>query len=374
MHQDPRNRTAGDPQPVDPRAVFDASGPRDGEGSRLGRSLPAAIAGAFLVSAVALGAVAFQSPGDSDAAFAGRQANGQTGDGPQGYHNEYEGVADPTTAPTDGTKDGSTDPTAKPELTGEPTAKPDPKAEPTAKPTPKAEPKPAPTEKPDPTAAPKPQTMALALYNGDGYVKVAWSACAADFDYYKVVRSTDSTVRWPLGANDTLVGAFSPGTTHMADKSAPADRTVWYRVFCVRKTSTGYSILNSTAARSIHTPDAPAPTPAPQTMGLTLTLGDGGVVVDWSTCEVDRFDYYKVVRSTDSTVKWPLGANDSLVFYTGDRNTTLFVDTEADPGKTYYYRVFCLDSTSYGYVTLNSTTVHDIHVPATPEPTPTPAD
>ena len=374
MHQDPRNWTAGDPQPVDPGS-FDASAPRDGEGSRLGRSLPGAIAGAFLVSAIALGAVALQSPGDSDdAAFAGRQANGQTGDGPQGYHNEYEGVADPTTVPTDGTKDGSTDPTAKPEPTGDVTDKPDPKAEPTAKPTPKAEPKPAPTEKPDPTAAPKPQTMGLALYNGDGYVKVAWSTCAADFDYYKVVRSTDSTVRWPLGANDTLVGALSPGTTHMADKSAPADRTVWYRVFCVRKTSAGYSILNSTAGRSIHTPDAPAPTPAPQTMGLALTLGDGGVVVDWSTCEADRFDYYKVVRSTDSTVKWPLGAYDSLVFYTGDRNTTIFLDTEADPGTTYYYRVFCLDSTSYGYVILNSTTVHDIHVPATPEPTPTPAD
>src|SRR6266508_4001181 len=100
MHQDPRNWTAGDPQPAEPGPIFDVSGPRDGEGSRLGRSLPAAIAGAVLVSAIALGAVALQSPGDSDdAAFAGRHANGQTGDGPQGYHNEYEGVADPTTAP-----------------------------------------------------------------------------------------------------------------------------------------------------------------------------------------------------------------------------------------------------------------------------------
>jgi hypothetical protein len=108
-------------------------------------------------------------------------------------------------------------------------------------------------------------------------------------------------------------------------------------------------------------------------MELALYNGDGYVKVAWSTCAAD-FDYYKVVRSSDSTVKWPLGAYDSLVFYTGDRNTTIFVDTEADPGTTYYYRVFCLDSTSYGYVTLNSTTVHDVHVPATPEPTPTPAD
>jgi hypothetical protein len=361
---------------VDAGSILGASGRRTGEGSRLGRSLPGAIAGAFLVSAIALGAVAVQSPDDSDeAAFAGRQASEQTGDGPQGYHNDYEGVADPTTAPTDGATDGSTDPTVEPEPADEPTAKPEPKPEATAKPTPKPEPKPEatakPTPKPEPTATPKPQTMELTLWNGDGYVKVAWSACAADFDYYKVVRSTDSTVRWPLGANDTLVGAISPESTHLADKTAPADRTLWYRVFCVRKTSTGYTILNSSAARSIHTPDAPEPTPAPQTMGLAVSPGESGVLVDWTTCEADKFDYYKVVRSTDSTVKWPLGAYDSLVFYTSDRSTTSFVDTEADPGNTYFYRVFCLDSTSYGYVTLNSTVVEDIHVPAS-EPTPTP--
>ncbi len=366
MHLDPRNWAAGDAQPIEAGPpIVDESGPRNGEGSRLGRSLPGAIAGAFLVSAIAFGAVVVHAPdGDDAAAFAGRQASGQTGDGPQGYHNDYTGVADPTTAPADGTMDRSTEPTAKPEPTDKPTARPEPVPEPTREPTtaPKLE----------PTASPKPAAMGLELHIGDGYVKVDWTACAGDFDFYKVVRSMDSTVRWPLGENDTLVAAISAGITAMADKHAPADRTVWYRVFCVRSTGDGYQVLNSTTARSIHTPDAPAPTPAPETMGLALSLGDGGLVVDWTVCEADGFDYYKVVRSTDSTVTWPLGAYDSLAFYTGDREATVFVDTEADPGKTYFYRVFCVNSTSYGYVTLNSTTVHDIHVPAA-EPTPTPA-
>ena len=159
----------------------------------------------------------------------------------------------------------------------------------------------------------------------------------------------------------------------MADTHAPADRTVWYRVFCVRSTAAGYQVLNSTPAKSIHTPAAPEPTPAPQTMGLELSLGDGGVVVDWTVCESDGFDYYKVVRSPDSTVKWPTGYNDSLIWYTSDRSVTSFVDTSVDAGKTYFYRVFCVKATSYGYQVLNSTTAHDVAVPE-PDPTPTPVD
>jgi hypothetical protein len=381
MYQDPLIPTSGERlQPVDPPAL-DAPRWRNGEGSHLGRSLPGAVAGALLVSAIAFGAIAVHTPdGSGDAAaYAGRQPNAhRAGGNATGYHNEDDVlVVPPSAEPSDGS-DATKEPAAEPtkEATPAPTEKPKATA------TPKPVSKPAPTEKPAPTATPKPEPvptsqplMGLALWNGDGYVKVHWSACAGDFDYYKVVRSTDSTVKWPLGAYDTLVGAVSPGTTTMLDKYAPADRTLWYRVFCVRKTSEGYKILNSTAARSIHTPAAPTPTVAPQTMGLVLALGESGVLVDWTKCESDRFDYYKVVRSTDSTVKWPLGAYDSLVFATGDRYTTSFVDTEADPGKTYYYRVFCLDSTSSGYVTLNSTTAHGIHVPATePDPTPTPAD
>ena len=81
----------------------------------------------------------------------------------------------------------------------------------------------------------------------------------------------------------------------------------------------------------------------------------------------------KVVRSPDSTAKWPTGYNDSLIWYTSDRSVTSFVDTSVDAGKTYFYRVFCVKATSYGYQVLNSTTAHDVAVPE-PDPTPTPVD
>jgi hypothetical protein len=376
---------------------------------RVSRSIPGAIAGVVLMSALAFGAGAVHAPGTSEpAGYTGAHGDRPSTNGGAEYGGVFPGgstsypIADldgavtgdgdglangdgqgtdatgdpngePAGQPDGDAKDGAApDPTDK----AEPTPKPEPKTEPTPKPTPKPEPKTEPTPKPepDPTATPKPQTMALALGLGSGYVKVDWTGCEADFDYYKVVRSADSTVRWPLGAYDTLVAAIpAGGETAVADTHAPADRTVWYRVFCVRSTSSGYEVLNSTPARSIHTPVAPEPTPAPQTMGLELSLGDGGVVVDWTVCEADGFDYYKVVRSSDSTVTWPTGYNDSLIWYTSDRSVTSFVDTSVDPGKTYFYRVFCVRATSYGYQVLNSTPAHDITVPE-PDPTATPVE
>ena len=113
------------------------------------------------------------------------------------------------------------------------------------------------------------------------------------------------------------------------------------------------------------------PDPKPESLGLRLSNVDGGVKVDWTVCGADRFDLYKVVRSTDARVRWPLGANDRLIGVIRDRGTTMLIDSHAPAGKKVWYRVFCVDKTDHGYRILNSTPAKWIKTHGQ-EPAPTP--
>ena len=120
--------------------------------------------------------------------------------------------------------------------------------------------------------------------------------------------------------------------------------------------------------------DKPDPThkpkPHPELLGLALSNVDGGVKVDWTVCHRRGFDVYKVVRSTDSTVTWPLGENDTLVGAVGQRYRTAMVDPDAPVGVKVWYRVFCLDKTADGYKVLGSSRARSIvrHEKPAPEP------
>jgi len=114
----------------------------------------------------------------------------------------------------------------------------------------------------------------------------------------------------------------------------------------------------------------PKPKPAPVTLGLELSNVDAGVLVDWTVCKADGFSYYKVVRSTDAIVRWPLGRNDRLVAYIADRTRTSFVDTTAPAGKKLWYRVFCVQKTAHGYRVLNSSPARSIVTPKVEPPAP----
>jgi hypothetical protein len=104
--------------------------------------------------------------------------------------------------------------------------------------------------------------------------------------------------------------------------------------------------------------DKPNPTdrpdPKPESLGLRLSNVENGVKVDWTTCRSARFDVYKIVRSTDERVRWPLGDNDKLVAATTHRAKTVIVDGNAPSAQRIWYRVFCLDKTAHGYKVLNS--------------------
>jgi hypothetical protein len=119
----------------------------------------------------------------------------------------------------------------------------------------------------------------------------------------------------------------------------------------------------------------PKPTPKPTEkphLGLKLSIREGAVFVDWTSCEVPGADVYKVVRSTDSTVSSPMGENDHLVNATEVGGATKAWDEHARPGKRNWYRVFCLRASESGYKVVASSGVESIVAPAEPEPEPTP--
>ncbi len=117
----------------------------------------------------------------------------------------------------------------------------------------------------------------------------------------------------------------------------------------------------------------PKPTPKPDAVAkleIALAAKEGGVLVKWSACAVDGADYYKVVRSSDDTVKWPTGDGDELIAAVGIGDGQKAWDGHAPAGKKAWYRVFCVKHTDDGYRVLAASTTAKIVAPeATPKPT-----
>jgi hypothetical protein len=349
----------------------------------LGRSITGAVAGTLLVVGLAFGAAlgpAGALGSKTDGAGAGNAAAGDTaanaggaGAGALGADRGADG---------DGTKDeyesGGPDSTSKPDATDatdktdgdHPDATEKPAVEPTDKPDATPKPTPKPTEKPASTPKPVAETIALALAIKEFHPVLEWGSCEGlDFDYYKVVRSTDSTVSWPGGEGDELIAAVEAGGTRKAyDKGSPHNVKVWYRVFCVRKGEDGYRVVRSSATKGIEIPEEPAPPPVPDpvTLGLEAGLTDGGkVVLDWSACEVDGFVYYKVVGSTStedpSYLPWHDGTE--LLGVVSEQFATQLEVSAPESGQTAWYRVQCLGYVGDQKVLLGESAVVAVTVP-----------
>jgi hypothetical protein len=335
---------------------------------RMARSLPGAAAASLIVAAIAFGAVLRPSEPPPQGAGSDRADRiGQTtdagapdGDGKDG---ESAGKID----------DGYVHEGKPAEEVDEPTDSPD-----KPKPTEPTEPKP--TEPTEPTV----ESIELALHLKDGYVKVDWTACETEaFRYYKVVRSHDERPTWPLGEGDKLIAAVEDaGNTVLADGGLPLGTKLFYRVFALADRDAGPAIACQSPVRGVAIP-APTPKPDPEpeptdkpstSLAVNLSIKEGKPYIDWSECSGD-FDYYKVVRSTDATVTWPKGDNDSVVAAVGPDGKTAAWDGEATPGKKLWYRVFCVRETDDGYKVVASSAAKAISVPGEkpkPEPEPDP--
>ena len=346
--------------------VATAIGPRH-LGMRFGRSLSGAVIGTLLVVGLAFGAALGQTAWRDD-----KSATNDTTTA--GHYGEYGGDGDGTkpTEKPDGDHDGieptdkpdgeHADETAKPE---QPDATDKPVVEPTPKPD-QPDPTPKPTQKPDATKAPV-EPIGLALVIKEYHPFMEWGSCESlDFSYYKVVRSTDSTVTWPPSDGDEMIAAVEPGGARKAyDKYAPHGHKAWYRVFCVRKTEAGYKVLNASATKGIEVPEEPTP-PDPISLGIDWSVtGEGKVVLSWDACEVDGFAFYKVVKSTwnehPSYLPWTDGTE--VIGVVESMSATEWHDWAPDAGHTAYYRVQCLGYIGGVKVLLGQTAVVTVTTP-----------
>ena len=250
------------------------------------------------------------------------------------------------------------------------------------------EPKPADGKAPDaekpgtePAPAPEIRAIDLDVALGDGgRVRLEWGACAVDgFAAWKIVRSTDAGASFPLGGRDTLVAAFkAQGKSAFTDAGAPKGKKLWYAVFGLTVDGEARHVACRSRSRAIVMPapgtkptERPAATTSPA-LGLTLAVKEGVIYIDFSECEAAGAEYYKVVRSSDSTVKWPAGESDALVAAVGmDGKTSRAWDKDAPSGKKAWYRVFCVRHAEEGYKVLASSAAKGITAPVkdpAPEP------
>ncbi len=276
----------GSPETQDARIEEDFIGPltpmKNMSHPRLPAALPFALAGVLVVSGLAFGAQ-FVKPSSGDHA---NPTLGQAG-------HERTHATQTATATLD-----ESEPTAEePVETATETA--------TTIATPTATPTAARTAKPTtkPTASPaRGLTLSAAVVSGK--VKLTWSAyTGSDFAYYKVVRSSDATVAWPLGYDDTLLQAIGSKTQTSVTVSAPAGKTYSYRVFAVKSSDEGYAVLLASNVRTLATPAATEPvTDTPIDLGaITATRNSSCYTLTWNAYDgpID-FSYYKLSGTTGS--------------------------------------------------------------------------
>lgn len=342
--------------------------PRIGGGGRrhLTVSVPGAIAGAFLVCALAFGSSLGTGKGaDPDltgaaAAATDDSSGGATALGNSGNDLGRVGGAGSAFGIAAQTEQGETIPETEPGT--EPGTDPDPGAEPAA------------------------IRLELGLRERD--VKLAWTVCEVDgFVAYKIIRSTDAGASYPRAEGDALVGVVEgAGRTRFVDERAPAGKRLWYAVFGIARAGDSTFVACVSEVESIVTPAKAEPTPEPKpepkptekpapdrpVLALKLVIDEGHPWLDWSNCEIDGAEAYKVVRSTDNVVRWPLGAHDSLVKVVGMDGKSAFFDKEAPAGKRLWYRVFCVKHVGEGYKVLAASATKSIVTPKAEEPAPEP--
>jgi hypothetical protein len=229
------------------------------------------------------------------------------------------------------------------------------------------------TPKPKPPAPAPTTALQLQAQAGIGKVKLTWSKFAGEgFGYYKIVRSTDATVSWPLGAGDTLVGWTSDKYQNWFKDFPPCGTPFWYAVFAVKGDS-GYQLLSAsntvTGTAQCETPPPPDPTPEPPAhpdptaMAFSVSNVDGGVHLDWEQCGGTGFTGYVIVRSmTNPDPTYPLNAGTELVATISNATNSAFVDANVLAGQTWTYRVYSMGADGSGAFTLGFTAAVSVTV------------
>jgi hypothetical protein len=188
-------------------------------------------------------------------------------------------------------------------------------------------------------------------------------------DSQAAMQASDTPVaKDPTGSTDTPTMMKAPNVDGDATDEPPATKPTASPKAKIEPTAKPKA--EATAKPKVESTAKPTTKPSDKpVMSLALSTGDGAVLVDWGGCKVDGAEYYKVVRSVDSTVRWPAGDGDSVVTAVAIGGKTKAWDHDAKPGKKVWYRVFCVRSSGDGYKVLAATSAKAIVAPA-PKPKP----
>jgi len=184
----------------------------------------------------------------------------------------------------------------------------------------------------------------MAVIAGNGETTITWGA-AAGATSYNIYRSTTQ------GAQGTKVGASS--TTSYVDSTSVNGITYYYQVTADNAAGEGAASPQSAGVTPV--PPVTAP-PAPS--GLSATPGNAQVTVSWTV--VAGASSYNVYRSTNA------GSQGSKL---GSSSTSVYSDTTAVNGATYFYEVTADNAAGEGLASAQSsgaTPTVPVNVPTAP--------
>ncbi len=180
--------------------------------------------------------------------------------------------------------------------------------------------------------APRAVTLFEPLVTGNNNVQLTWTQTVdRDFNSYRVFRSTSPGVT----QNSKLRAIILRETeTAFTDTDFEPGQTYYYKVFVfdISGFSTGSNEVSVTVPGNVP--------PAPVVLASPAILDSTSLRLTWSQNSDVDFDYYAIYRSESS----PVDTTGPPIVVISRRNTTEYIDVALTPRKTYYYRIFVVDT------------------------------
>ena len=172
-----------------------------------------------------------------------------------------------------------------------------------------------------------------------GGVKLMWNITGDSSKGFKVVKSEKALPEYPGDPAE-----YVDGNTRSITRYGLSAKTYHFRV--CRYTGNGCDAYSNDLELTIPAGEkSEASNKYEKVEGelkLEAAVLPGAVALSWTKRTSDSFEGYKVVRSTSNAdLSYP---SDSYIEYLPNRESLTYIDGEAIPGKTYYYRICSIES------------------------------
>ncbi len=171
-------------------------------------------------------------------------------------------------------------------------------------------------------------TITASATSGDGYVTLSWTTSDIDIRNIQIMRNSTSST-----SGRTRIGAAGSDDTSYTDEDVTNGTTYYYWIKIV---DTDLNTYNSDVVEA-------TPEEAEGIITLTTEEGDGAVVLNWSTENIDDISSIQIYRDTDSDA-----SGRTRIGYAGSDDSS-YTDSDVSNGTTYYYWVKIIDGDSNTY-------------------------